>query len=59
MRVVLDTNVLVSAALKRQSMPGLAAHLADHKSADEKLSSVAERAAMRRNQMQRRPSMVH
>jgi predicted nucleic acid-binding protein len=25
MRVVLDTNVLVSAALKQQSMPGLAA----------------------------------
>ena len=28
MRVVLDTNVLVSAALKQQSTPGLAAHLA-------------------------------
>lgn len=28
MRVVLDTNVLVSAALKRQSTPGAAAHLA-------------------------------
>jgi putative PIN family toxin of toxin-antitoxin system len=26
MRVVLDTNVLVSAALKRQSTPGIAAH---------------------------------
>src|SRR5271155_4792888 len=26
MRIVLDTNVLVSAALKRQSTPGIAAH---------------------------------
>jgi len=29
MRVVLDTNVLVSAALKQQSTPALAAHLAE------------------------------
>jgi uncharacterized protein len=28
MRIVLDTNVLVSAALKQDSTPGLAAHLA-------------------------------
>jgi predicted nucleic acid-binding protein len=27
MRVVLDTNVLVSAALKQKSMPGMAARL--------------------------------
>jgi putative PIN family toxin of toxin-antitoxin system len=33
MRVVLDTNVLVSAALKRQSMPGLAAHLVEERGA--------------------------
>jgi putative PIN family toxin of toxin-antitoxin system len=31
MRLVLDTNVLVSAALKRQSMPGVAAHLAEQR----------------------------
>jgi len=30
MRVVLDTNVLVSAALKRQSTPSLAARLVEH-----------------------------
>src|SRR6516162_5861061 len=30
MRVVLDTNVLVSAALKQQSMPGMAALLIEH-----------------------------
>ena len=30
MRVVLDTNVLISAALKRQSTPGTAAHLVEH-----------------------------
>jgi putative PIN family toxin of toxin-antitoxin system len=29
MRLVLDTNVLVSAALKRESTPGLAVHLAE------------------------------
>src|SRR5690242_20129703 len=29
MRVVLDTNVLVSAALKRQSTPGAAAHIVE------------------------------
>ena len=29
MRIVLDTNILVSAALKRNSMPGRAAHLAE------------------------------
>jgi putative PIN family toxin of toxin-antitoxin system len=29
MRVVLDTNVLVSAALKRQSTPGTAAHIVE------------------------------
>jgi putative PIN family toxin of toxin-antitoxin system len=29
MRVVLDTNVLVSAALKRQSMPGATAHIVE------------------------------
>jgi predicted nucleic acid-binding protein len=29
MRVVLDTNVLVSAALKRQSTPGATAHIVD------------------------------
>lgn len=29
MRVVLDTNVLVSAALKRQSTPGSAAHIVE------------------------------
>jgi predicted nucleic acid-binding protein len=29
MRVVLDTNVLVSAALKRQSTPGVAAHIVE------------------------------
>lgn len=29
MRVVLDTNILVSAALKQQSTPGLAAHLVE------------------------------
>jgi len=29
MRVVLDTNVLVSAALKRQSTPGAAVHIVD------------------------------
>ena len=29
MRIVLDTNVLVSAALKRNSMPALAAHLVE------------------------------
>jgi putative PIN family toxin of toxin-antitoxin system len=31
MRVVLDTNVLVSAALKRQSAPGVAAHLLERR----------------------------
>lgn len=30
MRVALDTNVLISAALKRQSTPGTAAHLVEH-----------------------------
>ena len=29
MRIVLDTNVLVSAALKRNSMPGMAVHLVE------------------------------
>jgi predicted nucleic acid-binding protein len=31
MRVVLDTNVLISAALKRQSTPGTAAHLIEQR----------------------------
>ena len=31
MRVVLDTNVLVSAALKRQSTPSMAARLVEHR----------------------------
>ena len=31
MRVVLDTNVIVSAALKRQSPPAMAAHLAEQR----------------------------
>jgi predicted nucleic acid-binding protein len=31
MRVVLDTNVLISAALKRQSTPGMAAHLVEQR----------------------------
>lgn len=31
MRIVLDTNVLVSAALKRQSTPGLAAHIVEQR----------------------------
>jgi uncharacterized protein len=31
MRIVLDTNVLVSAALKRQSMPGMAALLIERR----------------------------
>jgi predicted nucleic acid-binding protein len=30
MRVVLDTNVLISAALKRQSTPGTTAHRVEH-----------------------------
>ena len=30
MRIVLDTNVLDSAALKRQSTPGAAAHIVEH-----------------------------
>jgi uncharacterized protein len=29
MRIVLDTNVLISAALKRQSVPGMAVHLVE------------------------------
>jgi predicted nucleic acid-binding protein len=29
MRIVFDTNVLVSAALKRKSMPGMAVHMVD------------------------------
>jgi len=33
MRVVLDTNVLVSAALKQQSTPALAAHLVEEQGA--------------------------
>jgi hypothetical protein len=31
MRIVLDTNILVSAALKRQSVPAVAAHLAEER----------------------------
>jgi hypothetical protein len=31
MRIVLDTNVLGSAALKRQSMPGMAAHVVERR----------------------------
>jgi predicted nucleic acid-binding protein len=31
MRVVVDTNVLASAALKRQSMPGMAALLVERR----------------------------
>ncbi len=31
MRVVLDTNVLVSAALKQKSMPGMATLLVEHR----------------------------
>jgi len=31
MRIVLDTNVLVSAALKRQSVPGMAAHVVERR----------------------------
>lgn len=31
MRIVLDTNIFVSAALKRQSMPGLAAHIVEQR----------------------------
>ena len=31
MRIVLDTNVLVSAALKRQSTPGMAVHLVERR----------------------------
>jgi putative PIN family toxin of toxin-antitoxin system len=31
MRVVLDTNVLISAALKRQSTPGAAAHIVEQR----------------------------
>jgi predicted nucleic acid-binding protein len=31
MRVVVDTNVLVSAALKQQSMPGMVALLVEHR----------------------------
>jgi predicted nucleic acid-binding protein len=31
MRIVLDTNVLVSAALKRQSMPGMAALMVERR----------------------------
>jgi uncharacterized protein len=31
MRVVLDTNVLISAALKRQSMPGIAVHTVEQR----------------------------
>jgi uncharacterized protein len=31
MRIVLDTNVLVSAALKRQSTPGMAAHVVERR----------------------------
>lgn len=31
MRVVLDTNVLISAALKEKSLPGMAAHLVDER----------------------------
>jgi predicted nucleic acid-binding protein len=30
MRVVLDTNILISAALKRQSVPAMAAYLVEH-----------------------------
>jgi uncharacterized protein len=31
MRIVLDTNILVSAALKRNSMPGMAAHVVERR----------------------------
>jgi predicted nucleic acid-binding protein len=31
MRIVLDTNVLVSAALKRNSIPGMAAHVVERR----------------------------
>jgi predicted nucleic acid-binding protein len=31
MRIVLDTSVLVSAALKRQSVPGMAAHVVERR----------------------------
>jgi predicted nucleic acid-binding protein len=31
MRIVLDTNVLVSAALKRNSMPGRTAHVVERR----------------------------
>jgi predicted nucleic acid-binding protein len=31
MRIVLDTNVLVSAALKRRSMPGMAVHIVERR----------------------------
>ena len=31
MRIVLDTSVLVSAALKRQSMPGMAVHMVERR----------------------------
>ncbi len=31
MRIVLDTNVLVSAALKRSSMPGMAVHMIERR----------------------------
>jgi predicted nucleic acid-binding protein len=56
MRVVLDTNVLVSAALKQQSMPGMTALLVERRGG--LLKSLANRTAAARGRRPAAPGFI-